>query len=143
MGIKIIEKSHLDHGLTPDQVQWICDKFADREGFFIESVEMPEALGTVPCGLHGPVMGDEPVTDDEVTLVKRGEREYTSRIVDRAPRPTRTITVIAGPNGEDSCVLYTAFGGPLAPKEPGDKTLEGEELTKSESFWAEHALSGE
>ena len=143
MGIKIIEESHLDHGLTPDQVQWICDTFADREGFFIESVEMPESLGTVPCGLHGPAMGDAPISDDEVTLVKRGEREYTSRIVDRAPRPTSTVTVIAGPNGEDPCVLYTAFGGPLAPKEPGDESLSDEQRAESEAFWAEHALSGE
>jgi hypothetical protein len=38
------------------------------------------------------------------------------------------------------CMLYTAFGGPLAPKEPGDPTLKDSEREESEKFWSQHAL---
>jgi hypothetical protein len=40
-----------------------------------------------------------------------------------------------------ACILYTAFGGPLTPKEPGDATLSGEERQESFKFWSQHALS--
>jgi hypothetical protein len=143
MTFKIVPDSHLDHGLTAGQIEWLKETFAARDSFFIESVELPEALGMVPCGLHGPVMGDEPVSDAEVTLVKRGDREHPSRIVDRPTRPTRTVTVIAGPHGDETCVLFTAFGGPLAPKEPGDTEHGSDERTESEDFWSQHALSPE
>jgi hypothetical protein len=141
MAFKIIPESHLDHGLTEAQIEWLKETFAGRDSFFIETVELPETLGTVPCGLYGPVMGDEPVQDSEVSLVKRGDREYPSRIVNREARPTNKVTVIAGPHGDEPCVLFTAFGGPLAPKEPGDATLEGEKLAESEDFWSKHALA--
>ena len=143
MTFKIVPDSHLDHGLSPDQIEWLKETFAERDSFFIESVEMPSKLGTVPCGLHGPKMGDEPIRDDEVKLVVRGERENPSRIVDRAPRPTRTVTVIAGPHEDEKCVLFTAFGGPLAPKEPGDTEEGSDERKESEDFWSQHALSAE
>jgi hypothetical protein len=53
------------------------------------------------------------------------------------------ITVIGGPHLDDPCILYTAFGGPATPKEPGDPSLDGNliELAKSQAFWAEHALA--
>jgi hypothetical protein len=42
-------------------------------------------------------------------------------------------------------ILYTAFGGPAAPREPGDPSLDGNEagLAESKAFWAEHALSSQ
>lgn len=48
-----------------------------------------------------------------------------------------------GPDEQDQLNCYTAFGGPLAPKEPGDPTLKPEERAKSEAFWREHALAAE
>jgi hypothetical protein len=40
------------------------------------------------------------------------------------------------------CVLFTAYGGPAAPREPGDSSIASwEELTQSRRFWAQHALS--
>ena len=141
--MKIVEKSHLDHGLSDKQINYLKETFADRDGFFIQSVVLPGDLGTVPCGLHGPLMGDDSVPDSEVEMVVRGNRPNPSRLCQRPTRPTRTVTVIAGPSGDEPCVLYTAFGGPLAPKEPGDKSLSDEERAKSEAFWAEHALSAE
>ena len=137
--MKVIKESHVDHGLNQSQLDFLVEKFAGKDAFFIETVELPEELGTVPCGLHGPLMDDSPVLEAE--MVVRGDRPNPSRLCDRAARPTSKVTVIAGPNGDDACVLYTAFGGPLAPKEPGDPTLEGKALEESTAFWAVHALS--
>lgn len=133
------QDSHVDHGLTEPQLQYLLDRFADRSAFFLETIELPEDLGTVPCGLYGPIMGDAPIADTEVAIVTRGTRTWTSRLVDRPARPTRKITVIAGPHGDHSCVLYTAFGGPAAPQEPGDPGCKNPEA--SVSFWREHALA--
>ena len=143
MTFKIVPESHLDHGLTESQIEFIKATFEDRDGFFIESVELPESLGTVPCGLHGPAMGDEEVPESEVSYAKRGDREHPSRLCQRPMRPTRTMTVIAGPHGDESCVLFTAFGGPLAPKEPNDTEHGSDERKQSEDFWSKHALSAE
>lgn len=137
--MNITSASHLDHSLTAAQIAWIAERFAQRDAFFIESVVLPPSLGTVPCGLHGPKMGDDPIIDAECILVKRNERAWESRLCDRVTRPTSTVTVIAGPHGDDACVLYTAFGGPLAPQEPGDPSCK--DVDVSRAFWSEHALS--
>lgn len=134
--------SHTDYGLTKDQVDFIVSLFSERREFFIASLELPAELGTVPCGLFGPDMGDAPVSDEEVTNENRGERAWTSRLVSREPRPTRTVTVIAGPHDGHECVLFTAFGGPHAPREPGDPSIKDDaELRRSKQWWSEHALA--
>ena len=39
-------------------------------------------------------------------------------------------------------MLFTAFGGPLAPREPGDPDMtDAKEIAESKKFWSEHALS--
>ena len=131
--------SHDDHGLTEAQLRYILDRFADRSAFFIETIELPADLGTVPCGLHGPIMGDAPIAEAEISYAARGDRTWPSRLVDRAARQTRQVTVIAGPHEEHACTLYTAFGGPLAPQEPGDPGCK--DPTASAAFWREHALA--
>lgn len=161
--------SHLDHALTEAQIAFLLATFADRGEFFIASIELPPELGTVPCALFGPTMGDAPIADHETYQAKRGTRTYNSRLVNRDARPTRTVTIIAGPHDGRPCVLYTAFGGPASPKEPGDlkaqkDAIEAEriklsdlsdehkvltvkrdvlrvELADSRAFWSEHALA--
>jgi hypothetical protein len=135
------DESHVDHGLTSAQLEWLLARFADRDAFFIESVELPQELGTVPCGLYGPDMGDEPVAESDVHYAVRGEREWSSRLVNRPSRPTRTVTVVAGPFEEHACVLYTAYGGPCSPQEPGDPGCK--DKASSEQFWSQHALAAE
>lgn len=98
--MKLHADSHRDHHLTADQMEYLLARFADRSAFFIETVELPAELGTVPCGLYGPTMGDPPVPDDQVTLAKRGDRPYKSRLVNLPVRPTRMVTVIAGGHTE-------------------------------------------
>lgn len=133
------DASHVDHGLTADQLAYVMHTFADRAAFFIETIELPIDLGTVPCGLYGPIMGDSAIDDSEVMYARRGTRDYDSRLVDRPTRPTRMVTVIAGPHEGSSCVLYTVFGGPLAMQEPGDPTCKDREA--SFTFWSAHALA--
>ncbi len=133
--------SHLDHGFTKPQLEHILTTLAPRTGFFIETITLPPELGSVPCGLHGPIMGDPPVPPEEVRLEARGIRPYPSRVVDRAPQQTRSVTVIAGPYDGFACVLFTAYGGPHAPQEPADPLCK--DLAVSNEFWSKHALSSE
>lgn len=135
--LQTVEASHLDHGLSFGQSEWVLKQCGGRDGFFIEQLELPPDLGTVPCALVGPTVGDHPVPEHRVVYQTRGDRAWSSRMVRRALRPTRTVTVIAGPHGDNPCVLYTMFGGPLAPREVGDP----EAGADSAQFWAEHALA--
>jgi len=141
--MKIIDGvSHLDHGLREAHIEFLWEYFGTRDGFFIETVELPEYLEALDCGLHGPLMGDAPVPETEVIYQQRGDRPGKSRMVRRPLRQTRLLSVIAGPikDGE-RCVLYTAFGGPVAPREPFDSGLDDKAKAESTQFWDEHALS--
>ncbi len=133
------QDSHVDHGLTEDQLRYLLDRFADRDGFFVETITLPRELGTVPCGLYGPTMGDPVIGEDEVSYARRGSRTWDSRLVDLPPRQQHEVTVIAGPHEDHACVLYTAFGGPVAPQEPGDPGCK--DPAASTAFWREHALA--
>lgn len=137
--MKLHKDSHLDHGLSPEQVDFLLKTFADRDGFFIASVELP--VGTIESRLYGPKAGDAPVAEAEVHYARRGDRKYPSRMVHKPGRNTSTITVIAGPHDGESCILYTAFGGPPTPREPGDETLPEKERQESLDFWSVHALA--
>jgi len=153
--MKIIHgTSHLDHDLTEDQINYIAARYEGRDGHFIDTFELPEELGTVPCGLYGPIMGDPPVEREHTEMKKRGNREYLSRVINPTIgepfiadpmtlfRQVQIVTVIAGPHKEESCILYTAFGGPLAPQEPLDieaqiiaaHKAEREEFEKASGF---------
>lgn len=160
--------SHVDHGLTEDQLRYLLDRFADRDSFFAETITLPKDLGTVPCGLYGPTVGDPAIREDEITHAPRGTRAWNSRLVDLPPRQQHEVTVIAGPHEEPCwhcdgsggigswkdripcatcdhgkirhpCVLYTAFGGPIAPQEPGDPGCK--DVDESTKFWRDHALA--
>jgi len=133
--------SHLDHGLTEAHLQMLRDRFADREGFFKETFEIPVGLAPLQCALHGPAMGDADVPEAECTYTLRNTGGRT-RQCRREPRETRLMTVIAGPHDGLGCVLYTSFGGPQAPRAPGDEDLKEEaDIAESREFWSRHALS--
>ena len=158
-------ESHMDHGFTQAQWDFIFAKYADKAAFFIDTIELPENLGTVTNELYGPSAGDAPVAEDRVFYAQRGGRAWDSRLVVLPKRPTRFVRVIAGPHEEHLCILYTAYGVasidmPPAPKEPGDleQQLEtfidcsGQEnlekrarleaqLSESKIFWGTHALA--
>ena len=136
-------ESHVDHGLTPEHIAHIMERFSDRSEFFIETFDLPDTLPDAPCGLYGPAMGDKPIRDGEAMMVQRKGRHGVSRMVPYPTRPTRTLTVIAGPHEADACVLYTAHGGPASPREPNDidPVREPEAIAESRAFWAQHALA--
>jgi hypothetical protein len=161
----ITPHSHLDHGLSAAHLEFINRVFGKRDGFFAETVEMPSDLPELLCGLYGPVVGDAPIHDCDCQMRARFGRQHKSRIYIGAPnsagyagpvpggrlvyprlRGSRLLTVIAGPYSETpgdpgfACMLYTAFGGPLAPKEPGDPAVHPDELDASVAFWRDHAL---
>jgi hypothetical protein len=153
--MKLHKDSHLDHGLSAQQLAHVLLMFEGRDGFFTETITLPEELGTVPCALFGPCMGDKPIPSFVVEMQQRGDRSYKSRVItigtDGAKildmkRRVNTLSVIAGPHDGHPCVLYTVFGGPIAPREPGDPThsdgtAKGRAaLAESIAFWAEHAL---
>jgi hypothetical protein len=153
--LTITSQSHLDHNLTLDHVRFLLAHFAERTEFFAETVELPAELPALPCALRGPVVGLHPVPDTLVELRPRPGRSYPSRMlrpygvtetmagtsqIPWLPLQSRQLTVIAGPGLGLPCVLYTAFGGPLAPREPADPSLPESEREASARFWAEHAL---
>jgi len=133
--------SHLDHGLSEAHVDWLLNQFADKNEFFIDTVELPEELAPLQSGIHGPIVGDDPVPESEVHYACRGDRPGESRLCSRPERPTQLVTVIAGPHDGQDCVLFTAYGGPCAPREPTDPDVPAEEKAACEEFWASHALS--
>lgn len=128
MALEIVPQSHLDHGLAQEHVSFILERFATRSEFFRETIALPFWLAPLTCGLHGPIVGDVPVPESEAVYIVRGNRKHMSRMVNRPKRETRILTVIGGHmpvkegNGFGAvdatrCVLYTAFGGPSAPRE--------------------------
>lgn len=133
------QDSHVDHSLTEAQIRYLLERFADRDGFFIETITLPAELGTVPCGLYGPLVGDSAIGEAEVTHAARGTRSWTSRLIDLPARQQHEVTVVAGPHDGQACVLYTAYGGPLAPQEPGDPGCK--DVEASAAFWRQHALA--
>ena len=159
--------SHVDHGLTEAQLSYLLERFAARDSFFIETITLPRELGTVPCGLYGPLMGDSAIRENAVTYGRRGDRAWDSRLIELPARQQHEVTVIAGPHEEPCpqcttsawnilhradcptcggtgnlkypCILYTAFGGPAAPQEAGDPGCK--DPSASAAFWREHALA--
>jgi len=142
MPLKIVEgKSHTDHNVPAVVVGHLLEKYSDKNGFFLESIELPPELPLVPNGLYGPDVGDDPIDRSEVFMIRRNGRPGLTPMVKRPYRKTNVVTIIAGPLDEEPCGLYTMYGGSLAPKEPWDPTLEPSKKAASEIWWSEHALA--
>ena len=138
---KITAESHVDHGVPQSVVDWV-QKTKISPGFFVATLELPEHFESLPCALRGPRVGDEPIAEADVSYVVRPGRVCASRLTALPPTTSRQVTVIAGPSGDEPCVLYTIYGGPCAPREPGDLGLAGmEAILESREFWSKHALA--
>lgn len=133
--------SHLDHGLTPAHLAWIAEQIGERDEPFVETFTLPPDLPSLASALYGPTMGDAPIDDHEVTWAARGDRRYKSRLVARPARETRDVTVVGGPYEGAPCVLFTAYGGPAAPRELWAPGIERDELPALQAFWSQHALA--
>lgn len=143
--------SHLDHGLPPEAIKVIEDAIKDLKAFTILTITVSgTGVGPMLCKLHGPITGEEVVLEEECRMVRRGTREWESRMCDRPPVLTDQVTIIVGPYanvddgpGYEEIILFTAYPGPLAPREPGDPSIQADEglILESQDFWAHHALS--
>lgn len=136
------EVYHQDHGVTLDQMDWVQSCLEAMNlyiGFFIREIPLPPSLGTVPCGLHGPIMEDAPIDDEQIVYWQRGDRPYVDRCIDRPVREVSYVQAIGVMREDGSCLLYTVYGGPLAPMNPEDQGCPDREA--SLAFWADHALS--
>lgn len=133
---------HADHGMTDELVRELVSRVSPAE-FFAKTLELPEGVPDAMSAIHGPIAGDPPVPDAEVVMKQRSSDRPMSRMVARAPRPTRKVTIIGSFEPDGSVTVYTCFGGPLAPREPGDESMAGDEaaIAESKAFWAQHALS--
>ena len=136
----ITAASHVDHNLAPEHLALVTEKIAALTGFAILTLDLPDGLPSLPCALHGPLTGSAPVPESEATYAVRGTRAGPSRLVNRPTAPTRKLSVIVGPH-EGAVILYTAFGGPVSPREPFEPGLTPEQVAESTAFWSQHALS--
>lgn len=129
---------HKDHSLTEKHASQAEKALRDKGlGFHVVEVKVDEPL---PSALYGPAAGDAPIAEGDVVRQKRGDRAEPSRMVRRPNRPSNTMTVI-GKNTPEGTEIYTAYGGPLAPREPWDPSLSPAEKAEATKFWEEHALA--
>ena len=134
---------HKDHGITDSQWAFIEPIVKTRKPKKLPNgadhwvIEIPAELGTVPCGLYGPVMGDDPVTDDQVRLESRNDRPWKDRLINAPMRPVGFVQVIGL---IEKGLVFTCYGGPLAPQNPDDPSNHDPDAARA--FWAKHALVG-
>jgi len=130
------------HGILPEHLDFLGthpDVLAAKGPV---TITIPDNLPPVPNSLVGPSMGNNPVSENEVTYLNRGGgRPYNSRMIEGPHRTTRMLTVISRPHKDTGKpFLITAFGGPLAPKEINDPSHTPESKEEAKKFWSEHAL---
>jgi len=135
---------HADHGISQRQMGLVKDVIGERltglNGFFIQQITIPEEMGPVPCGLYGPAMGDDPQSPetDGVAMLHRPDRDWPDRVVEKPLRPVDYVQAIGIIDGEE-CVLFTVYGGPLAPQNPKDPSCQ--DVEEAIEWWSKHALS--
>lgn len=138
--------AHADHGLGPNHLavidEWLGDEWPGT--FRMGVVDLPEGCPDLMCGLYGPAVGDNPITEYAVVYEKRGNRPGPSRLIDQPHRPARRMVVIAGPGRNGEGIVYTAYGtnaASPAPREWWDSSMKPEEAMEAAAFWAVHALA--
>jgi hypothetical protein len=145
--IKVAKDSHF-HDVDAGLMLWLMGEatkhiqsMEEPPQVVVFTMDLPDGM-TLPCGLYGPTMGDEPVAEDQVYYRHRGFRTWKSRIRENAlPREVGQATIIAGPHEGKRWVLYTVYGGSSAPREPGDTRGRSiKDLAEGEAFWSTHAL---
>ena len=127
--------SHVDHGLPKSVIDAIL-KYRFEDGVHKHTFSV---LG----GCFEDRLIEE--TDDNPLVNVRWEprpgRETRSRVCDNPLTKTSLVSFIVGPHDGLPTVLYTAFPGIIAPKEPTDLSITPEEMEESIKFWARYALS--
>lgn len=134
---------HADHGIGEAHKAVITALFEEAgDGFLLKTVTLPEGCPDLMSGIHGPIVGDERVPYTEVHWARRGDRKGLSRLCNRPSRSTPLMTVIGVREGE-RVKVFTAYGGPAAPREITDHSMPPEAAEEAIAFWSMHALSAE
>ena len=136
--------AHDDHGLQPEHLRFIDEALSDWDGSFLLTVlTLPGNCASLWCSLYGPSVGDEPVTEDQVTYEKRNNRPGPSRLIDAPVRMARNM-VVCGMRVEDgTLMLFTAYGTQAeapSPREWWDSGMKPHEAIEAATFWSQHAL---
>lgn len=139
--MKIAKVFHADHGVSEETLAWAIETIAP-EGFFLRTLTLPETHSDLLNALYGPASGDEPIDDEKVVAFERGNGRGTSRGIALPKRPTRLLTVI-GMVSEGAAVIFTAYGGPAAEREPTDPSIanDPQAIETARAFWKDHALA--
>lgn len=111
-----------------------------RDGLFLATeVEMGRIIGQSGC-VKTPEIG----FNEKAHFALRLERDKPSRVVlDVECLDTTKVAILAFPSRDDIgiYILVTSFVGPLAPKEPWDKSIQLEtEFQTCLEFWSSNAL---
>lgn len=137
MPVEIPADSHAqDHGVLPLAIEAIGRiELAETPCFRLLAVDMERVIGTDNC-----VPTWNLPEGAEIYFARRGDRTGHTRMVRGvSPSPSSTLALVLGwePGRH---VLYTAFVGCPAPREPWDPNLSEDDAPESYHFWHEHAL---
>ena len=137
--------AHDDHDLQPEHLRFLDEALSDWDGSFMKRVlTLPPSYQSIPSALYGPVVGDEPVTDDMVTYEVRNKRPGPSRLIDAPMRPARNLVVIGMQVEDGTMLLFTAYGtqsNEVSPREWWDSGMKPHEAIEAATFWSTHALA--
>lgn len=131
---------HADHGVSTKHIEDLALLSVPHRGFFLRTLRLPVGFDDLMSGLWGPAAGDPPVPDSEVQMKVRNNRPGPSRMVARPHRSTRLMTMI-GIRDDNGVTFFTIYGGPAAPREPWDPSMNDAERAESREFWSKHALA--
>jgi hypothetical protein len=139
---KISKIFHADHGISPEVLGEMLDVLSPAEGFFLRTGTLPDHAPDVQNALYGPAAGDPAIDEAQVVYRQRTPDRPMSRMVELPTRPTRLVTIIGINGGDEGYTLFTAYGGPAAEREVGDKSLvtDAQKATAA-AFWSQHALA--
>lgn len=124
----LTDQTDVDPFMSARQLAWVITQLPIQGGTV--TVTLPDHLPPVPYGLHGPLMGDDPVRKEEAlhgpTLGGPHTQAQHTRLCKRPLRSTREVTVVF----TRKYVMHV-FAGQHLPPEGWDQ----------DTFWREHAWS--
>jgi len=134
--------THLDHGLDTDNLEAVREaakECPDGAEVWIKTIKSPHEA---PSAIHYHV------PESEVFYARRGSRRNLSRLCARPQRMVFEVTIIAGMSQDGVTRVWTAYGGPHAPREPedsyfvfSDAARKSSEYREAREFWSHAALS--
>lgn len=137
---------HADHDLGAEHFAVIDSWLGiDWDGQFkIGVIDLPDDCPDLLSALYGPMAGDDPIPESEVTYEKRGGRPGPSRMIDKPMRWCRKMVVVAGPAAGGKGAVYTAYGTQASvpsPREWWDSSMMPHEALEACRTWMDHALA--